>query len=104
MRHDDSITKRHFHVNVRWTDSIIELGTFKHGKVWFNGFPCDPARSEFAPKLPSFRLSPARIPLSNNWRSTATSRIAVGTATSARSSSTARRFQKPTARRWKTIC
>ncbi len=33
MRHDDSITKRHFHVSVRWTDSIIELGMFKHGKV-----------------------------------------------------------------------
>lgn len=40
-----------FHVGCHWTDTIIELGMFKHGKVWFNGFPCDPALSEFAPKL-----------------------------------------------------
>jgi hypothetical protein len=40
-----------FHVGAHWTDTIVELGMFKHGKVWFNGFPCDPALSEFAPKL-----------------------------------------------------
>jgi hypothetical protein len=40
-----------FHVGAHWTDTIIELGMFKHGKVWFNGLPCDPALSEFAPKL-----------------------------------------------------
>ncbi len=40
-----------FHVGCHWTDTIVELGMFKHGKVWFNGFPCDPALSEFAPKL-----------------------------------------------------
>ena len=40
-----------FHVGAHWTDTIIELGMFKHGKVWFNGFPCDPALSEFAPRL-----------------------------------------------------
>ena len=40
-----------FHVGAHWTDTIIELGMFKHGKVWFNGFPCDPALSEFSPKL-----------------------------------------------------
>lgn len=40
-----------YHVGCHWTDTIIELGMFKHGKVWFNGFPIDPALSEFAPKL-----------------------------------------------------
>lgn len=40
-----------FHVGAHWTDTIIELGMFKHGKAWFNGLPCDPALSEFAPKL-----------------------------------------------------
>ena len=40
-----------FHVGAHWTDTIIELGMFKHGKFWFNGFPCDPALSEFSPKL-----------------------------------------------------
>ena len=40
-----------YHVGAHWTDTIIELGMFKHGKVWFNGFPIDPALSEFSPKL-----------------------------------------------------
>lgn len=40
-----------FHVGCHWTDTIIELGMFRHGKVWFNGFPVDPALSEFAPRL-----------------------------------------------------
>lgn len=40
-----------FHVGCHWTDTIIELGTFKHGKAWFNGFPIDPALSEFSPRL-----------------------------------------------------
>lgn len=40
-----------YHVGCHWTDTIIELGMFKHGKVWFNGHPIDPALSEFAPKL-----------------------------------------------------
>ncbi|MCX5684642.1 MAG: hypothetical protein NT049_13275 [Planctomycetota bacterium] len=40
-----------YHVGAHWTDTLIELGMFKHGKVWFNGFPIDPALSEFAPKL-----------------------------------------------------
>jgi hypothetical protein len=40
-----------FHVGAHWTDTMIELGIFKHGKVWFNGFLCDPALSEFAPSL-----------------------------------------------------
>lgn len=40
-----------FHVGCHWTDTIIELGMFKHGRVWFNGFPCDPALSEFSTNL-----------------------------------------------------
>lgn len=40
-----------YHVGCHWTDTIIELGMFKHGKVWFNGFAIDPALSEFAPQL-----------------------------------------------------
>jgi hypothetical protein len=40
-----------YHVGCHWTDTIIELGMFKHGKVWFNGHPIDPALSEFSPKL-----------------------------------------------------
>jgi hypothetical protein len=40
-----------FHVGAHWTDTIVELGVFRHGKVWFNGFLVDPALSEFAPKL-----------------------------------------------------
>lgn len=44
-------TEVDFHVGAHWTDTIIELGMFKHGKAWFNGLPCDPALSEFAPQL-----------------------------------------------------
>lgn len=40
-----------YHVGAHWTDTIIELGMFKHGKVWFNGFAIDPALSEFSSKL-----------------------------------------------------
>lgn len=40
-----------FHVGCHWTDTIIELGMFKHGKVRFNGFSCDPALSESATNL-----------------------------------------------------
>ena len=40
-----------FHVGCHWTDTIIELGMFRHGKAWFNGFPMDPALSEFPQKL-----------------------------------------------------
>ena len=40
-----------YHVGCHWTDTIIELGLFKHGKAWFNGFLIDPTLSEFAPKL-----------------------------------------------------
>ena len=40
-----------FHVGCHWTDTIIELGMFRHGKAWFNGFPMDPTLSEFSQKL-----------------------------------------------------
>jgi hypothetical protein len=40
-----------FHVGAHWTDTIIELGMFKHGQAWFNGFPIDPTLSEFASQL-----------------------------------------------------
>jgi hypothetical protein len=44
-------TRINFHVGCHCTDTIIGLGFFKHGKVWFNGFPIDSTLSEFAPKL-----------------------------------------------------
>ena len=40
-----------YHVGCHWTDTIIELGMFRHGKAWFNGFPIDPTLSEFSQKL-----------------------------------------------------
>ena len=49
-----------FHVGCHWTDTIIELGMFKHGKAWFNGHPIDPALSEFAPRLAVISLAAGR--------------------------------------------
>lgn len=40
-----------YHVGCHWTDTIIELGKFQKGKVWFNGFAIDPTLSEFSPRL-----------------------------------------------------
>ncbi len=40
-----------YHVGCHWTDTIIELGMFRHGKAWFNGLPIDPTLSEFSQKL-----------------------------------------------------
>ncbi|NBV21548.1 MAG: hypothetical protein EBS05_06440 [Proteobacteria bacterium] len=40
-----------YHVGCHWTDTIIELGKFSKGRAWFNGFPMDPALSEFSTNL-----------------------------------------------------
>lgn len=40
-----------YHVGYHWTDVITEGQFNRHGKIWFNGFPCDAGVSEFSSKL-----------------------------------------------------